>query len=285
MELPTFWVALLGASVQFYDVNRIRTRVIEAGSGPPLVMIHGMGGHAENFAHNIMPLAQDHHVYAIDLLAHGLNSFDERETFFPDMLEHVVEFLNLIEAKRAALVGLSLGGMIAAWMSIRYPQRVDKLVLTTPFGLSATGDQQEIEAAFQRVREGNLRAVQTPTLEAIRERLRPLVHNPDFVTEEMVAVRRHVYTRPGAREAMTNFTENFYAQRWDYVLTPERLKIVPAETLLVWSKHNTPGVDAAQQMTRLMPHATLQVLENSGHWPHVEESEEYNRLVKGFLAG
>ncbi|MDQ1489143.1 MAG: 2-hydroxy-6-oxonona-2,4-dienedioate hydrolase, partial [Actinomycetota bacterium] len=69
----TIWLEFLGRGVSetFYDVNGIRTRVLEAGSGHPLVMLHGTGGHAETYYRNLGPLSEHFHVYSIDMIGHG----------------------------------------------------------------------------------------------------------------------------------------------------------------------------------------------------------------------
>src|SRR5262249_3302604 len=62
----TFWTEALGAEVRYYDAGGIRTRVLEAGTGDPVVMIHGLSGHAETFIRNVVPLAEaGYHAYAI----------------------------------------------------------------------------------------------------------------------------------------------------------------------------------------------------------------------------
>ena len=73
--MSSIWVDLMGAEVRYYQ-GRYKTRVIEAGSGEPLVLIHGVGGHAEAYSRNIMRLSQQYRVMAIDLLWHGYSQRD-----------------------------------------------------------------------------------------------------------------------------------------------------------------------------------------------------------------
>src|SRR5436305_10308864 len=67
----SIWVHLLGASVNYVDAKGMRTRYFEAGSGEPLIMLHGSGGHAEAYHCNVVPLGQDFRAIALDLAGHG----------------------------------------------------------------------------------------------------------------------------------------------------------------------------------------------------------------------
>ena len=61
-DLPaesSFWAGLLGAEVKYYDAKGMRTRAIEAGSGEPLIFLHGSGGHAEAYCRNVVPLSDE----------------------------------------------------------------------------------------------------------------------------------------------------------------------------------------------------------------------------------
>jgi 2-hydroxy-6-oxonona-2,4-dienedioate hydrolase len=85
--MNSFWVELLGASV-YPLVGRYRTRVIEAGEGKPLVLLHGTGGHAG--IRNIAPLSRRHRVIAVDLLWHGRSQADGFDSqILPPLVDQV----------------------------------------------------------------------------------------------------------------------------------------------------------------------------------------------------
>src|SRR5436309_7196868 len=103
--MPSIWTALLGAEVRFVQGRQYRHRVIEAGSGPPLILIHGVGSSAELFAHNVLPLAEHFRVLAIDALYHGYSSLepydaDERVRAQADA---VLDFMDALGIERAHL--------------------------------------------------------------------------------------------------------------------------------------------------------------------------------------
>lgn len=283
---PSYWVGMLGGSVRYHDVGGVRTRVLEAGSGTPIVALHGAGGHAENFVYNVVPLAQAGHVYALDMLGHGLSSRPSVPYTIEGMLEHVEAFIASLGAKRVTLVGLSLGSLLASWIAIRKNVDVARLVATTTFGYNTTGKgPEQIEAEFKRVRDNNKVAFAATDTETIRRRLTPLVHAPELITDEMVAVRQHMYQLPGAAETMGAIVDDLYERRDEMLLTPERLAGIEADVFVVWGRHNPNPVAEAEGAVKAMPHASLLVLEQSGHWPHVEEMDAYNGAVLRYLTG
>lgn len=283
----SYWVSSLGASTEYFDVKGTRTRALHAGDGPVVLMLHGMGGHLENFIYNVVPVAEQArcHTYAIDLIAHGMNGRPAGQRYnFDAMIRHVLDFIEVIGARKVSLVGLSLGSLVASWIGIRHPDVVDRLVLTTGFGIYTDGSKQEdIDATFARIRDTNLRLMRTPTLDAVRDRLRPLAHDPAMISEEMVQTRLRVYQQPGAEPAVRTFVEDFYATRMEWIMTSERLGRIKPQSLVVWGEHNNPPVEYARQATTLMPNARFHVCAGSGHWPHVEATEDYNAVVSDFL--
>ncbi|MFM9967419.1 MAG: alpha/beta fold hydrolase [Burkholderiales bacterium] len=284
----SYWVSTLGASTDYFDVEGVRTRALHAGDGPVTLMLHGMGGHLENFVYNVVPVSAQGkaHNYAIDLLGHGMNSRPERSYTFDDMIDHVLHFMDAIGQRKVSLVGLSLGSLVAAWIALRHPERVERMALTTGFGMYLDGSKpEEIEAAFARIRDSNLKLMRTPTLDTVRDRLRPLAHNPATISEEMVQTRLHIYNQPGAERVIRAFVEDFYQQRDKFILTSARLRQIQTETLVIWGEHNNPPVDYARRAAALIPNAKFHVCANSGHWPHVEAANDYNRVVAEFLLG
>ena len=282
----TYWTSTLGGSVQYYNVAGTKTRALHAGEGEVVLMLHGMGGHLENFVHNVMPLSQrsGHHIYALDLLGHGMNSRPDGSYTFENMVDHIFEFADIIGASKFSVVGLSLGGLVGSWMAIRKPERVNKLCLTTTFGFHLKGTPDtDVDSSFLKIKESNLRVLRTPTLDAVRERLKPLAHNQEAISEEMVAVRHHVYNQPGAEAAIAKFVESFHERRWDYVLTEERLTQISVETLIIWGEHNHPDPEYARRAATMIPNARLHVCADSGHWPHVEAYADYNNVLSEFL--
>src|ERR1700677_4934396 len=119
----TLWLDLLGAETRFYDAAGIRTRSIEAGDGDEaLILMHGVGGHAEAFARNVVPLGKHFRTLAIDYLGHGFTDGIDTPPSKESYARHLVDFMDAAGIQRANLLGESLGGWIAVWTALLYPE-------------------------------------------------------------------------------------------------------------------------------------------------------------------
>ena len=108
---------------------------LEAGSGPVLLLIHGMAGTAENWRSVIGPLARDHTVIAPDLPGHGDSSPGGGDYSLGSLAAALRDLLISLGHERATLVGHSLGGGIAMQFSYQFPEVVERLVLVSSGGL------------------------------------------------------------------------------------------------------------------------------------------------------
>ena len=116
----------------FVDAGGILTRVLDAGSGQPLVLLHGTAGHLEAFARNIRELSQHFRVIAYDMVGHGFTAKPDYPYTVDVLANHLVALLDALGIEKAHLSGESLGGWVATWTAAYYPDRVDRLILNTP---------------------------------------------------------------------------------------------------------------------------------------------------------
>jgi len=279
--MSTAWVELLGAEVKYYFAAKIRTRCIEAGEGPALILLHGTGGHAETYMRNVLPLANHFHVYAIDMVGHGLSDKPDVPYTIPVYVEHLLAFMDAAGLQTAHISGESLGGWVAAWLATERPDRVNKLVLNTAGGLVANPEVME------RIKTLSLAAVTNPTRETVRKRLEFLMYDPNTVTDELVEIRYRLYTQPGMLRAMENILcLQEMETRQKYLFSEEMLRRIKAPTLVLWTTHDpTAPVEVGRRFAEYIPDARFVVMEHCGHWPQFEKPEEFNRLHVEFLAG
>lgn len=288
--MNSIWVELLGADVRqaFYDVKGIRTRALEAGAGEPVIFLHGIGGHAEAYARNIVPHAAHFRVYALDMLGHGFTDAPDIAYSLQDLARHLGDFIDIIDAPRVALSGESLGAMVATHYAVQHPERVSKLVLNT--GMIAPRDEKGMQQ-LRDLRDRSLKASETPTRETVRNRLNWLMANPETsVSDELVEIRYRIYSQPGRPAMMKKMSQTMMKigdedpEHWAAVTDATVMRGLKCPTFVVWSRHN-PGRSAeeAAESAREIPDARMVVLENSAHWPQWEEHELFNRLHLDFL--
>jgi 2-hydroxy-6-oxonona-2,4-dienedioate hydrolase len=286
----TIWTDIMGVELaqRFVHVNGVRTRVLEAGQGEPLVLLHGTGGHAEAYARNIAAHAKHFHVYAIDMVGHGYSDAPELEYTIDDFVKHLGDFLDTLGIERAMISGESLGAMVGAWFAIRNPARVNKLVMNTGLLMSRT---EEGKKQLADLLERSKRAAGGLTREAVRTRMEWLMNEPKkSLTDELVEVRYAIYSQPGrasimariARSIAGGLQDDAWVARWSEA---HHMRGIRCPTLVLWSGHN-PGLDAGRAAlgAREIPNHRVAILGDSGHWPQWEQPEEFNRLHIDFLS-
>ena len=284
MTLPahlSIWgeLADLDHEVRHVDVHGVRTRVLRAGSGPDLVLLHGTGGHLEAYARDIAGLAEDFTVTAYDMVGHGWSALPDRPYTTDVLSDHLVGLLDALGVDRAHLSGESLGGWVAAWTAAYHPDRVDRLVLNTPGNIA---NKPEVMA---RMRDSTLAAVLDPSDATVRRRVEFLFHHTDMVTDELVLLRRAVYSRPGFEQAIRNtLVLQDPLVRKDFAWDPGWAGRIVAPTLLLWTDHDpTGGLDEAELLLAWLPDARLHVITDAGHWPQWEKPAEFLAAHREFL--
>jgi len=238
------WLELLGLDVRqhYVDAGGVRTRVLEAGTGPALLLLHGMGGHAETYQRNIGPLARHFRVIVPDMIGHGYTDRPDVSYTLDDYADHLFDLLTALGVEKAHLSGEALGGSVAAWMALRSPERTDRLVLNT--GLLERPDEKGL-VQLADIEERTKKLATDLSLETVRRRLEWLVVDPESMTEEMVHIRHQIYSRPGMAQSVIRVTRAGIAMNRglcdgkDY-LNRELLANLVVPTQVIWSDHN-PG--------------------------------------------
>jgi 2-hydroxy-6-oxonona-2,4-dienedioate hydrolase len=182
-----------------------KLRYYEAGSGHPVILIHGSGPGAtgwSNFSRNIEALAKHFHVYALDMPGWGESDPCTKET-----LDHVgatIQFMDALGIDKAALVGNSMGGIIALAVSVDYPDRVSHIITMGPgahpgpklFG-PGDGPTEGLKVLQQ--------AYRTPTPEAMMALVSIMVFDKNFATPDLCKARSDAaLARP---EHLANFLD------------------------------------------------------------------------------
>ena len=271
------WVAL-GATehrIRYVDVGGWRTRVLEAGQGDALVLMPGTGGHIEAYAHNVAALAEHFHVIAYD----GYTTHAKADLELDTYVEHLAGLLDAFGLQQAHLNGESLGGWVAIKFAAAHPERTGKLVLNTPGGTMATPEVME------RIRGLSQAAADDPSDERIRARLEWLMADPATVTDELVAIRQAIYSRPGFADSMRHILclQDPEVRRRNMV-TDADLAAVPGPALVIWTSNDPSGpAGTGMDMAKKIRGGRFELVSGAGHWPQWEQRVTFNELVLDFL--
>ncbi|MAT04795.1 MAG: alpha/beta hydrolase [Acidimicrobiaceae bacterium] len=281
----TLWTETLGAEVR-YSGDRYRTRVLDVGCGEPLLLLHGQGGHLENFARNVRAFAEHRRVLAMDFLWHGASEqapFDER--LIPAFMEQVVDLLSAEGIDRCAVEGQSMGGWVAARLALERPDLVSKLVLTTPMGIEPAPESVD-RSRYDSIRSAQLKTLDETTFEQVRNRLEMLLLAPDELDDELVAVRHAFYSRPDVKAGLRRVAESYFGDPpgplpWE--LGPDELGDLRLPTLVYWGTANFSPPSVGEGIADHIPGAAYHLAE-AGHWAQYERAAEHNEVVLAFLA-
>jgi 2-hydroxy-6-oxonona-2,4-dienedioate hydrolase len=190
------WADLVASAFElsFRTVNGVRTRVLTAGSGPALLLLHGTGGHLETYQKNVTELLKHFTVIVPDMIGHGYTGRPDVNYTLDDYADHLFALLDDLGIGPVFLSGESVGGCIAAWMALRAPERARALVLNT--GILERPDRaglKQLDDLEARTRK----LANDLTLDAVRRRMEWLVLDPDKMTDEMISIRYDIYAQPG----------------------------------------------------------------------------------------
>jgi pimeloyl-ACP methyl ester carboxylesterase len=261
------------------DARGIQTSYLEAGSGTPVVMLHGSGPGVSalaNWQHNIPTLAQRFRVLAPDIVGFGTTQRPNDIVYsLRTWTDHVWAFLDALGINTTAVVGNSLGGRIALQMATDRPDQITKMVL---MGAPGVG---------MRPTEGlaALRAYQ-PSRNAMRDLLRNyFAVDPAMITDDLVSTRYEASIADGAYDA---YRAMFFDSRHagsELGVSAEEVRAIDTPVLLVHGREDkVVPMAVSVTMLGLLPHADLHVFSACGHWTQIERADEFSALVADYLA-
>lgn len=266
----------------------LRTFYLEAGEGPPVVLLHGLGATNASFLPTMWDLAEDHRVLAPDLPGFGdsakpLRAYNSR--FYARWLRW---FLDEVGVERADLVGNSLGGRVAIEMGLSYKDWVGRLVLLTPSPAFIRRRQFVRLVRLLRPELGGIR-VPIPHRAVVRF-TRRMFARPERLPEQWYAAAAdeflRVFSSPRGRIAFFSAARQIYLEEpygdhgfWD------RLPTLHVPTLFVWGERDwLVPARFERHVQRALPTATSVVLPDCGHVPQFELPDRTHALIREFLS-
>lgn len=273
--------------VQYVTVHGHRRAYVKVGQGPALLLLHGMGCNHTTWTPVIRDLAKRYTVIAPDLLGHGLSDKPRADYSVGGYANGMRDLLSLLDIERVTVVGHSLGGGVAMQFAYQFPERTERLVLVAPGGVGP-----EVTPIIRAV---NLpffhEAVGVATLPGIRH----------AVVAGMQALSRtgldHTRDLGEVAEIFDNLKDSKTRRAFGHVVRAvvdlrgqiatmvDRAYLTEAMPILViWGQHDRviPS-HQADRVRRIAPGAVVEVLPNSGHFPHKDHPERFVKTLHDFI--
>lgn len=264
----------LGKSI---DVGGIRTFCVDLGEGSPVLLLHGWASSSFAWRRNYRALAERFRVIAVDLPGFGLSERLKSGYGLSQVTEHLLSFAEALKIERFSLVGLSMGGVIAAQIALTRPDRVGKLVLVNPaFGVGRAGRARLMGTVARRRPVASLLRALLVNRYTVRRVLRDAVWDEEVVNDEAVtgyyeSIRSSGRTLLDAFEVIRGFD-------------PTALESLRVPTLFMLGERDNlvPCVGNLELARRIGSEVLL--VRDAGHLVQEERPEAFNAAVMDFLS-
>ena len=269
------------------EVDGLTLHYLIEGRGPAVILLHGLGGFAESWRHNVPALAKVATVFAVDLPGFGLSSKPPARYRLADSARALHGFIQALGLGRVALVGHSLGAAVALTYALTHPPRVERLALiaamvpgaayrpSLPYRLAATpllGEALALLGCAPLYRAALARCFHRPVAEEI-----------EFLVRESYAERTGPPAKAAYLTTLRDIRQDIVEHAPDY---RRALATLDAPVLLIHGKQDraVPPAhcsDAADALAR----PRVRWIEACGHFPQIEHAEVVNGWLTEFLVG
>lgn len=274
--------------LQYVVLHGYRRAYRKMGSGPALLLLHGLGCDSSTWLGVMPTLAKHYTVIAPDLLGHGQSDKPNADYSLGGYANGMRDLLTILDIDKVTVLGHSLGGGIAMQFAYQFPERTERVCLVSTGGLgpevtplirflTIPGSGVVIGAATF----GPLRPMVSGGLRALSKSGLPLTHDLAEVSE--------IYENladPEMRRAVQRVTSHVLSWRGQYVTMTDRAYLARLMPMLViWGKQDAViPVSHAGTARAYAANAEIHVLERTGHFPHKDHPEEFCRLVIDFIS-
>ena len=265
---------------KFVQAGDLRLHYHEAGTGYPLICLHGGGPGASawsNFKQNFAELAKYYHTFLVDMPLWGKS---DKPVVKVGRLgfgsKAIYDFMKAVGIEKTHFIGNSMGGQVAIKLAIDHPKVVDRLVIigSTPVPVSVFQPTpvEAVKMIFKYYQGSG------PSLERMRELTQTLVYDQSLVSEETIRERYEASIEPDA--VKTNVESD-----WILEDLSGDLHRVRSKALVIWGLEDRAGaLDIGLLMTKKFQNAQMHIYSKVGHWAQLERADEFNRLVLDFFS-
>jgi pimeloyl-ACP methyl ester carboxylesterase len=275
------------AEIQFVTVHGHRRAFVKMGSGPVLLLLHGLACDHTTWDPVIDRLARRYTVIAPDLLGHGQSDKPRADYSLGGYANGMRDLLTILGIDKVTVVGHSFGGGVAMQFAYQYPERTERLVLVASGGLG-----REVTPAIRAVTlpgfhqamgvitmPGMLQVAQA-TLRALKATGAPLTRDFDAFADIL-----KTWQDPDSRRAVRHLVRGVVDLRGQVVSMRDRAYLTEAMPMaVVWGSDDTVlPVSHAGIAAELAPFARVEVIADAGHFPHRDHPERFVKILGDFI--
>ncbi|WP_424135627.1 alpha/beta fold hydrolase [Roseomonas chloroacetimidivorans] len=274
--------------VTYLDVMGIKTRCYTAGSsGPPLMLIHGIGSSSDSWMKVINQLGEQFQVVAPDLMGHGFTGLGDYSGGPPQpvMVKHLHGVADAMGWGKFSVFGSSYGALLSVLCHLADKERVEKVIMLG--SASATMGDAERLVSFNAARAAALATIAEPTVEFARKRMGGMVYDVSCIPPELLFLQMNIFARPGLREGLETIMDGMMdleaTRPWTIT---GRFNEIACPLLMIWGENDPHAkIDRALEAARSARDARFVTVARCGHVPHLEHPEQVVTLARRFLQG
>jgi pimeloyl-ACP methyl ester carboxylesterase len=273
--------------VQYLTIHGHRRAFVKAGSGPAVLLLHGLGCDHTTWLPVMTSLSRRYTVVAPDLLGHGRSDKPRADYSVGGYANGMRDLLTVLGIDRATVVGHSFGGGVAMQFAYQFPERTERLVLVAPGGIG-----RAVTAVIRAVSlPGFQTAMGVVTLpgprQAVKLALRGLARSglpPTRDLDEVAEIVQHLSDRK-ARAAITHVVRAVVDWKGQVVTMADRAYLTHAMPMcVIWgSDDGVIPASHARLAQEMAPEATVEVIPNAGHFPHKDHPQRFVKILNDFI--
>jgi pimeloyl-ACP methyl ester carboxylesterase len=273
--------------VSYLTIHGHKRAFVKLGSGPALLLLHGLGCDHTTWLPVVQALARRYTVIAPDLLGHGLSAKPRADYSVGGYANGMRDLLTVLGIDKVTVVGHSFGGGVAMQFAYQFPERTERMVLVAPGGLGP-----EVTKAIRMITlPGFHQAMGLVTMPGLRQltkaSLRALSTSGLAHTRDLDEVAEIVdsFKDPRTRRAIRHVVSAVVDWRGQIVTMVDRAYLTQAMPMcVIWGADDAViPVRHAGIAAELAPGAIVEVIANAGHFPHKDHPQRFVKIVDEFV--
>jgi 3-oxoadipate enol-lactonase len=262
-----------GVHIVYHDRIQFNVKVDGKEDGPVIALANPLGSNLSVWDKVVEALAPQYRIIRHDQRGHGRTSQPTQSTSFPELADDLAAILDYLEVKKVhAIIGCSMGAIVALDFGLRYPERVNKIIPCDGQAYSPPDGKKQWDARIE--------LIQSKGTGALADQTANRWFTPEWIKNPANASTFKATRDMFARTTPTAFIANARAMdQYDYIANAKDLKI---PCLLVCGAQDMP-LESMKELAKAMSDTRLVEIEHCGHLPMVERPEKFVEVVNSFL--